>query len=156
MKNTKAVITRLGSVIYFLVIFCGLVIAGFAFYYRMPKTLTNYRELVHCTNGKNFYVDSKPIYPNDGYSQYNAPENVREREITSECQFGTAYYIGWSVNLDMNNHTEQSVPQYQKVGDWSNAIWHFVRDFAIFFLIAEILKRILRYIFFGKSVFSLK
>lgn len=155
MKGKNAVLIRLGRVLYVITILTGLCLALHTGYRYRPITVTVYRESIHCTNGKSFYSDSKPIYPNDGY-QYIPPADTKEREISSECQFGTAYYIGDSVNLNLKNHTEEYIGTKHTEGSWILAIRDFFLIFILVFLIADVTRRTLRYILFGKSFFSLK
>ncbi|SRR6266567_206690 len=174
MSNFLDIFGRFGTVVYVMTILFGLVIAIAVAQQRIPQVITYYHPIVHCNNGMSFDPNIKAIrIENQGD---NGKDTFNTDQISSTCQYGNSYaYLFPSVTPPPNETSQRVIPPifpvyehqphnfkllykttYQTIGSWRKAIGSFVFVFLVVFLIAEVTRRTLRYIFFGKNFLILK
>jgi hypothetical protein len=143
------------KVIYILLLLFGIYWSYTASLAAEPQTHITKRSIIHCHNGKKFYPDSKPIYPKGDEPDPPRYSDIRHRQISSECEYGTADYVGDGVPHP-KNYIEAFEEKTSHEGSRIEQIQIFTVILIIYVLILELVRRISRYIFSGKSVFSIK
>ncbi len=155
MKNTKEVFERFLKVVYVLLILIGTYLGIHVWLVNAPVTSNEYGSyVVHCSNGKNFDPQSKPITEN--YPDSYGPSSFDDRETKSECKFGTAYLIGYGVNLDDVKYTLTYKTSPFTSGSSETQIVATLMVIVIYFVTLEVSRRTLLYIFLGKNFLTLK
>lgn len=157
------ILYRLLKVVYFCLIFITIIIAFSVLWSYKPERILDYVQ-INCFGGKSYNSDSQGIYlyseyvsdSDDGKIRYLcADEVVKLRNIrTGEVKEVLKDTIS---PLDYNNKLKKNYSlsfKYKIRGDWFTSIVYFVLVLIIGFVILEIIKRTLRYIFVGKSFFT--
>jgi hypothetical protein len=116
----------------------------------IPTAYTTTTSVVHCDNGKAFDPESKPIYPNGDEPFVPRYSDIRHRQLSSECEYGTAYYVG-DVIPHPKNYSEVTTSHENWVGSWSQTSVNFMIYLLGGLFIVEIVKRLLYYIIFAES-----
>lgn len=111
-----------------------------------------FNPIVTCSNGKTFDPLSKPIdrkidFTNDSKPYFN------QKQISSECQFNTAYFVG-APNLETDNFIMDYREKIEIIGSWESAIFTGLSFLIVYFLVLELLRRSINYILWNKSFFK--
>jgi hypothetical protein len=152
MKTLLKIIWRLVKVTYVLLLLIGPILIFYVWSNTAPYPYTTYSYKVTCNNGKVFDPTSKPIATKFvGYE----PLLFNVNELKSECEYGTAYYVGWSSKL-ADNYVLAKVSEQHFTGTRTDQVKITTIVFFLYYLILEILRRTFLYIFLGKNFISLK
>jgi hypothetical protein len=141
---------RLLNVLYGLAIVTIFVYALMVARAIIPRIYTTTTSIIHCDNGKSFDPDSKPIYPKGDEPIPPRYSDIRYRQISSECEYGTADYVG-DVIPHPKNYMEEIINHDNHEGSWSEAGTIFIEFLLGGLLIVEIIKRLVYYIIFSES-----
>ena len=150
MKNISKILKRFIKVIYIFLLLFGLLFTFWVYTISAPYSYNTYLYNVACNNGKEFDPTSKPTD-----HSLNEPYLFYEDQLKSECEYGTAYYIELSKDLHKNydlTYTEHP-HVVRTVGD---QIRTTLVAFVSYYILLEVVKRILLYIFVGKAFISFK
>lgn len=153
MKKSLEILWRLTKVIYVLLLLLGLIAGLFAWSVSSPYTEYSYDNYhVQCDNGKSFDPKSKPIYSTPGF---NSPDSFYNAEVKSECHYGTAYYVG-SANELPDKYTVSYKTYPHVIRTASDQMVATVITLIVYYLLLEIVRRIVLYIFQGRNFLTLK
>jgi len=152
MKKTTEILMRLLKVFYVVLLLLGFVFGFYVWVLDSPSSYNAYGYLVQCDNGKTFDPTSKPIAITD----YNEPYSFNVHEIRAECQTGNALEPDWNntfnqVSFNLTHKTYQHVTR--TISDQLTAT---IISIVIYYLILEILRRTILYIFLGRNFITLK
>ena len=145
----KRIWYRLLKVIYALFLLIGLLFIFITYSSSEPYSYTTYSYKAHCANGKIFDPTSKPID-----HSFSEPYGFDEEQIKSECEFGNAWSY-WS-GIDNAKYKLTYQAYLNVVRTENDQIKITLIAGAAYYLILEIIRRTILYIFVGKSFISLK
>lgn len=146
MKDLKGIGFRFTKVVYILLLLFGFVVGWFMWTISTPYQYSTYSYFVECNNGKTFDPTSKPI----DRESYAEPYRFSVDQIKSECEYGTAWNVGWSRNLSKNYRS--GYREYNHVtGTIQNQIKNTIIAAAIYYILVEVIRRTILYVFLGKK-----
>lgn len=150
VKNIGEATKRFIKVIYVLLLLFGLLFTFWIYSISTPYSYNTYSYKVTCNNGKVFDPTSKPID-----HSFDEPYGFNKDQLKSECEYGTAYYVGWSKDLPKNydiSYSEQTHVVTTAVDQIKTTLIAFV----IYYIALEIIRRTVLYIFAGKPFINFR
>lgn len=170
MKNLLNIVWRLTKVLYVILLLVGLLVIWFIWVNNYPYSYSAYLYNVVCNNGTTFDPTSKPIsydtksgYHYGGYyGEFTVKSDSNDEiikfdddEIKAECKYGTAS-SAWKVKNTPKNYKLISAYTTHVIRTQQDQIKYAIAAFASYYLILEILRRTILYIFFGKNFLTLE
>jgi len=149
--NLVAIARRFFKAAYLALLIFGVIISFQQAYEARPYSYTqNDDPIVICDNGKTFNPRTKPIKIEDyeGGRLLGKPV-FNSRQISSECQFGTAYRSE-DPDLKSNNYQIEYPSHIVVVKTIKDTIVKGVVVFIIYNFLLELSRRTILYVLFGK------
>ncbi len=151
MKRAWEILGRLLKVVYVLFLLFGIGVVWYIWISYAPYSYETYNYLVQCDNGKRFDPTSKPI----DKTNFTEPYTFDDLQLKSECEYGTAYYVGWSSKLAKNYFVTNQAHSHA-VRTVNDQIKATLLGVVVYYMLLEIVRRIILYIFLGRNFLTLK
>ena len=174
MKKTTSLeemfLFRLIKVIYSLALIAGIfLVAVFGWYSKPEKYTTTENSFITCSDGKKYSLSTVSVYPlssekkldtydterasefctkNIGYEVFSKSKNETQTITYSQLPF---YGLSSSQYTDAGKFTYNLIPAEHVRGSWQTALLWWIGGFLGVYVVLNLTKETLIYIFFGRS-----
>lgn len=159
---------RLVKVAYILALFCGIVFVGLIGWSEKPyNAVDNAKSTITCNGGKSYSFNSVGIYPIGGATTLDSFDNEEAGKFCMEH-----YTYSYTQNSNPNKQLTATFSQLPSLGlsasqypvaswftysmshyvqgSWTNVILWLVIGFLVVYIVLNIIRETLNYIFFGR------